>query len=164
MTSRFDVEKRTLEALELATTGLSYEEIARRLHYANRSGAWKAVMRGLRWRTRLAADTYRVSRLESLNQKQASVWSSAMRGNVRSTQVALRCVDERIFLLSDAEVPAARKPKRETSVAMQPDGCSSHILATAPSSPRRSDQSADEEAVVPILITSEELLPPWLEP
>ena len=90
---------RETRALELALAGCGWDQVAKDLGYANRSGAWKAAQRGLSKRTELAADMYRSRSLVDLDLLQERSWGRAMRGDLRAVSVALRAIDQRSRLL-----------------------------------------------------------------
>jgi cob(I)alamin adenosyltransferase len=87
MPSAAVVERRT-KAVELVAAGLSYDEVAAELGFANRSGAWKAVQSALR---AVQADT--VDEYRALTALLAVVWPKAMAGDTTAVAAARRIVD-----------------------------------------------------------------------
>jgi hypothetical protein len=71
---------RKVAALELRRAGCTYDVIARRLGYANRSGAWHAVRAGLNATLQEPADALRTMELERLDALQEAVWDRATSG------------------------------------------------------------------------------------
>jgi hypothetical protein len=60
-------QDRDIRALEAARRGLTYDQIAQQMGYADRSGAYRAVQRGLRDAFREEADTLVQMEAERLN-------------------------------------------------------------------------------------------------
>ena len=92
------LERRT-RAVELAASGLSYDDIAKELGYANRSGAWKAVQGALKAVQSDEVDEYRTLSIERLEAMLAVVWPKAMSGDVAAVGMARRIVDAECRLL-----------------------------------------------------------------
>ena len=86
-------------AVEMAVQGLSFDEIAKELGYASRSGPWRAVRRALRRRTDDAADRYLSRSLVDLELIQQRAWPAAMRGDIKAATVVLRAIEDRCRLL-----------------------------------------------------------------
>lgn len=92
MPSAAVVERRT-KAVELVGAGMSYDEVAAELGYANRSGAWKAVQASLKAVQAETVDEYRALSLDRLEALLAQVWDKAMAGDVNAVAAARRIVD-----------------------------------------------------------------------
>ena len=81
--SRAAVIERRTRAVELARSGMSYDDIARELGYANRSGAWKAVQAALKEHEAEAVDDYRARQVMALDEMQSRVWARRSPGTAR---------------------------------------------------------------------------------
>lgn len=92
MPSAAVVERRT-RAVALARSGASYDDIAKELGYANRSGAWKAVQASLRAVQADTVDEYRALTIDRLEALLAAVWDKAMTGDIHAVAAARRIVD-----------------------------------------------------------------------
>jgi len=98
--------KREADALELRLGGATYEQIAARLGYKNRSGALRAVLRSLD-RLIEPQDVERMRRLEleRLDRLLLGIWFSAVRGDAQAIDRALKILERRARLLGlDAPV------------------------------------------------------------
>lgn len=97
--TRIRTAEREAAALELRKTGATYEMIARRVGYGDRSAAAKAVSRALAATIQEPADELR--RLESarLDALLAAVWPEAMTGHRPAVESALRIMDRRSKLV-----------------------------------------------------------------
>lgn len=92
------IERRT-RAVELARSGMSYDDIAERLGYANRSGAWKAVQAALKEHQADAVDEYRARQLMALDRLQMSAWGEALAGDTKAVRMVVRVIGPRSRLL-----------------------------------------------------------------
>jgi hypothetical protein len=97
------------EALKLRIAGATYEEIAQALHYATRSGAYKAIKEALRKTIQEPADEVRQLELARLDALLASVWTQATAaGEPRQMEAvdrALRIQAQRTFYITGLKVP-----------------------------------------------------------
>lgn len=94
--------EREREAIGLRAAGLSYDAIAEKVGYANRSLAYKAVIRVLdRWRveTREDACVVRDLEVERLDSLLAGVWQRAAQGEPAAIDRVLKIMDRRARLL-----------------------------------------------------------------
>ena len=101
--------EREREAIVLRRAGLSYDEIAQRLGYRDRSGAKKAVERGLsRW-MREADEELRALMLERLECVVAGLWPQIDCGipNLKALDAFLRVTD------LEARLSGAYAPRRQ---------------------------------------------------
>ena len=96
---RVQAHERQKQALQLRTAGVAYEEIAARLGYRGRSGAYAAVMRALRATLQEPADELRTLELERLDRLLLGVWGQAAKGNQGAVDRALRIMERRAKLL-----------------------------------------------------------------
>jgi hypothetical protein len=86
---------RANQALALRVAGWSFHDIARRLNYGNRSGAWHAVMSALR--KERSESVARLRRLEGqrLDRLLQGIWAKATRGDVKAVLAAIRISERR---------------------------------------------------------------------
>jgi len=90
---------RAAVAVELRMAGAQYEDIAKELGYADKSGAWRAVQRSLKARTVSAVDRYRMvkyAELESLHHRELP---SAMKGDLSAVNRLVQASGERVSLM-----------------------------------------------------------------
>src|SRR5687768_2470886 len=90
---------REVAALDLRRAGCTYDVIARRLGYSNRSGAWHAVRAGLTATLQEPADALRALELERLDRLQFGIWDKATSGNLRAVDRVLTIMKRRSALL-----------------------------------------------------------------
>ena len=90
---------RKARAVELALTGMPYDDIAAEVGYANRGTAWRAVQRALRDRAFEAVDEYREMELSRLDALQSACWEHALDGDLRAVEAVLRVMQQRARLL-----------------------------------------------------------------
>ena len=90
---------RQRQALQLRRQGCEYEEIARRLGYRSKSGAYNAVKRGLDSTVREPADELRQHEFQRLERLHAVLWPRAMEGDLRATDCVLKIADRRCKLM-----------------------------------------------------------------
>lgn len=86
------VERRT-QAVERLAAGMTYDEVAAELGYANRSGAWKAVQTSLKAVQADTVEEYRALTIDRLEALLAQVWPAAMDGDIHAITAARRIVD-----------------------------------------------------------------------
>lgn len=91
--------EREAVALELRKAGATYDDIARRLGYSNRSAARRLVVRALERTVSEPADELRTLECARLDALLQALWPKAMEGNPRSVEVALQVMDRRARLL-----------------------------------------------------------------
>jgi hypothetical protein len=106
---------RRARAIELRTAGLTYDQIAIELGYANRGTVYRVVSEALRTQTLEAVGELRSLEVERLNSLQSAMWQKAMDGDVPSAMAVVRCIMSRCRLLGldgpgllRAEVPRPR--------------------------------------------------------
>src|SRR4051812_33274734 len=90
--------KRT-RAVELLAKGCTYDEIARRVGYAHRGSAHRAVAKALREREAESIDCLRATQLTRLDELESAVWDQAVQGDYLAALAALRILDQRSRLL-----------------------------------------------------------------
>ena len=106
---------RRAKAVKLRTAGLTYDQIAKELGYANRGTVYRVVSQALRSQTLEAVGELRTLEVERLNSLQVAMWQKAMDGDVPSAMAVVRCIMSRCRLLGldgpgllRAEVPRPR--------------------------------------------------------
>jgi hypothetical protein len=87
------------KAVELRVTGLTLDEIADRLGYADASGAYRAVKRGLLETQRPAADELRELLTRRYEALLIAVWPKATSGDLNAIRTAGRLLDSLSRLL-----------------------------------------------------------------
>jgi hypothetical protein len=92
---------RQVRALQLRRSGATYDDIARAVGFASRSGAYKAVARALRERLLEGVDALRSLELERLDRLQLACWPAATANppNLEATRTILRIMAARARLL-----------------------------------------------------------------
>ena len=90
---------RAAVAVELRMRGAEYEEIAKELGFASKSGAWMAVNRCLKQRAVKNADAYYAKSLIELDLLHERSWKRAMMGHMPSINVCLGVINARARLL-----------------------------------------------------------------
>ena len=113
-----DEAERSRSAIEMRKAGLTYDVIAQRLGFANRSGAFKAVERGIRSIMREPADDLRSLELERLDTIQVGLWTKARSGDVQAIDRLLRIMERRAKLLG-LDAPEASTVSIDATVEMQ---------------------------------------------
>ena len=112
-------EYRSAVAVEYATQGMTYQQIADELGYGSRSSAWKAVRRALKNRTVKAVDEYVGLRIAELDMIQERVWARAMQGDISAANTAIRAIQVRshfIERLFEADPPNVAEAAADTEV------------------------------------------------
>ena len=74
---------------------MTYDEVARELGYADRSGAWRAVNLALKRRQAQGIDQNRREALGILDRVQANNWKGALSGDPRAASIVLRSIEAR---------------------------------------------------------------------
>ncbi len=87
------------KALELRRAGFTYDVIADRLAYNDRSAARKAVERAIGRTHQDAADDLRALEADRLDRLQSSRWSKAIKGDDKAFDRVLRVMERRSKLL-----------------------------------------------------------------
>jgi len=111
--AKVDVARRErhAKALQLRKAGMEYGQIAEQLGYANRSGAWKAVM-GLLRRAEAPAVEMRQLLLARLDELLLSVWPRAIGGDMKAVDRAMNIVTRQAFISGaiKAEIHVPKPP------------------------------------------------------
>jgi hypothetical protein len=90
---------RRAKAVELRTAGLTYDQIAMELGYANRGTVYRVVAEALRAQTLDAVEELRSIEVKRLDSLQSAMWQKAMDGDVPSAIAVLRVIMSRCRLL-----------------------------------------------------------------
>jgi len=90
---------RRARAVELRTTGLTYDQIATELGYTNRGTVYHVVAEALKAQTAEAVVQLRTLEIERLDNLQLAVWQKAMDGDVPSAMAVVRVIMARCRLL-----------------------------------------------------------------
>lgn len=94
---------REVVAMELRTSGHSYQDIADIVGFSDRSGAWRAVQRALKKKVVTAVDRYRMLRFAQAEAEHRQAWPAAQLGDFRAIDRCLRSLDERMSLMDLAD-------------------------------------------------------------
>jgi hypothetical protein len=118
---------RAVQAIELRRAGLTFQQIADRLGYMNRAGAWHAVQTGLRMALETPSRELIGLEVERLDALQASVWDRALGGDMKAIDRVISIMRRRAKLLGlDAPravaVGGAVPPWRLVEVVAQEEG------------------------------------------
>jgi len=95
----YHAEYRTQQAIEMRAMGLDYDFIAKELGYADRSGAWRAVKRGMKRITYEKASTYREMALIELDIMAEKLWPAVAAGNFWAINKSLQISEKRLRLV-----------------------------------------------------------------
>jgi gamma-glutamyl:cysteine ligase YbdK (ATP-grasp superfamily) len=90
---------RTLEALRLRQAGFTYDEIAIRTGYANRSSAFRAVSSALKKTLKEPSDAVRMVELTRLDQMIKALWPTAEQGNLGAIDRVIKIMERRARFL-----------------------------------------------------------------
>lgn len=99
MSSALVASYRKARAVELAMAGLSYDQIAHELGYANRGTAWRTVQSALKERRFAAVDAYRDAELNRLNRLGDRYERRCLAGELRAVNGFIRVFDQRMRLM-----------------------------------------------------------------
>lgn len=101
---------RERQALELRMAGLTFDEIAKRVGYANKGSAKKAYDRAVSGAGLgdLTDDEWRDLELHRLERAHAAIWPKAARGDLAAVREVARLHDRRVQLKQLAIAPGGR--------------------------------------------------------
>lgn len=94
-----ELSTRETQAYELRLAGLSFRQIAKKLRYADPSGAYQAFSRAQRTLTVESAEEWRVLEIERLAFIQKVLWEKVQEGSLPAMNMALKVIDLRAKLL-----------------------------------------------------------------
>ena len=92
----FTAETRTQQAIEMRSMGVDYDFIAKELGYADRSGAWRAVQRGMLRKTSDDISSIRWQVCADLTRMADAVEGFALSGNLKATANVIKLVDQKL--------------------------------------------------------------------
>lgn len=101
-------EERRGRALELHLAGATYDQIAKQVGYASRSGAFKAVQDALKAQTPPNVDEAAGTELARLDAMLTGLWPKARRGDLGAVDRVLKIGERRQALLAEL----ARAPEK----------------------------------------------------
>lgn len=93
-----EITDKERQALELRKAGASFDQIAERLGYSDRSGAHRAVSRALQSVLKEPAEELRALEAERLDRLLLAFWNDALDGDVKAADRVLRIMDQRAKL------------------------------------------------------------------
>ena len=96
---RVKATEKQRQALELRKAGASYDEIARKIGYRSKSGAYKAVTSALNKMLKEPAEELRTLEMARLDRLLVGVWGAAVQGNQGAIDRVLRILERRAKLL-----------------------------------------------------------------
>ena len=117
--TRAQVIDRRTQVVELTRTGLSDDQIAQQLGYANRSGVWKARRRALEATLSDSVAEYRALEVSRLDALQDALWDKATSGDVGAVGQIRQIVMARARLLGILSGKPRGKPSRPEAVVQQ---------------------------------------------
>lgn len=102
--------------LELAALGRSYEEIARELGYANRSGAWKLLSSALKAHVAEDVEDFRAMAIARLDALLFAAWRRIEQGDLNAINTATRVVMMQARLYGLLDAPEGRSEATRDSI------------------------------------------------
>jgi transposase-like protein len=90
---------RRARAVELVTQGMTYQQVADELGYANRGTVYRIVHHALARDTTEAVGTLQELEVARLDALQAALWDRAVEGDVAAARTAMRIIIARCRLL-----------------------------------------------------------------
>ena len=114
---------RRARAIELRARGLTYQQVADELGYANKGSVYSIVQKGLADREADGVDELRFVEQQRLDALQSAVWERAMEGHVPSVEAALGILKARMRLLGLMGGSEARPCTQPQTVLLQENDC-----------------------------------------
>lgn len=114
---------RRTRAIELKAQGLTYQQVADELGYANRGSVHFIVQKGLAKREAESIDALRHVEEQRLDALQHAVWTRAMEGHLPSVEAALRILKARMRLLGLMGGSEAGPCTQPQTVLLQENDC-----------------------------------------
>lgn len=90
---------REIRVLEARRAGLTWDQCAQRVGYADASGAYLAYKRAIKRTMQQPADELRTAELDRIDRLQLAVWSNAMKGDTKAVLTIVRLMERRAKLL-----------------------------------------------------------------
>lgn len=87
---RLEAALRSKQALELRMAGVNFDQIANKLGYSNRSGAYQAVMAALRRLPAPEVEEYRKLNIERLNKARMANWPNVTGGEHKAIEIEIK--------------------------------------------------------------------------
>ncbi|MDR5713143.1 hypothetical protein, partial [Nesterenkonia flava] len=117
------IERRT-KATQYRAAGMTWEQVANKLDYANKSAAWKDVVPHLQAEHNEAVEHLRVIELERLDQLTKGVFPKALKGDTKAVDAVLKIMARRARYIGGLEVPEEHKGllKVRLTVGLMPPG------------------------------------------
>ena len=118
LTVRMSSKEKQKRAMALKLAGASYAQIADNLGYADSSGAYKAVSRGMKNSLQESAGALRKIHYGRLEHMLMLVWPAVNQGDSRAVNSALQVMDrmERLYGLNEAQKVDITAGARETII------------------------------------------------
>ena len=118
LTVRMSSKEKQKRAMALKLAGASYAQIADNLGYADSSGAYKAVSRGMKNSLQESAGDLRKIHYGRLEHMLMLVWPAVNQGDSRAVNSALQVMDrmERLYGLNEAQKVDITAGARETII------------------------------------------------
>ncbi|MGO4341552.1 helix-turn-helix domain-containing protein [Pedococcus sp. 2YAF34] len=111
---------RRTRAIELRAQGLTYEQIAEELGYANRGTVCRIVGDALATQQAEAIEDLRFVQRQRLDALQVALWDTAMAGDVKAAQAILAIVLARVRLLGLDGTSAHDQQRTPRTVVVPP--------------------------------------------
>ena len=92
----YQAEYRTQQAIEMRAMGVDYDFIAKELGYADRSGAWRAVKRGMLRKTANDISAIRWQVCVDITRMADAVEGYAYAGNLKAAHDVIKLVDRKL--------------------------------------------------------------------
>jgi hypothetical protein len=116
--TRTQLLERQTRVVELTHFGLTDDEIAAQLGYANRSGVWKARQRALNAQLAETVEEHRTLETMRLDALQNALWDAAMAGHIPAVREIRRIIEARCRLLGLLSGKPERKREGPTGVVL----------------------------------------------
>lgn len=114
-----ELAEKQRKAMEMKIAGATFEQIAAQLGYADASGAYRAVSRGLIETMRPAADELRELMVRRYERLLLGVWRDATSGDLKAADVARKILTDMARITLPLKVEATVTQQTETDAALQ---------------------------------------------
>ena len=142
---RVKATEKQRQALELRKAGASYDEIARKIGYSSKSGAYKSVTSALSKMLKEPAEELRTLEMARLDRLLVGVWSAATQGNQGAIDRVLRILERRAKLLG-LDAPQRRELSGPDGGPIETIDARSRLLASIEREMEAPEAAAEEEA------------------
>ena len=92
----YQAEYRTQQTIEMRAMGVDYDFIAKELGYADRSGAWRAVKRGMLRKTANDISAIRWQVCVDITRMADAIEGYARAGNLKAAHDVIKLVDRKL--------------------------------------------------------------------